>query len=91
MNLLAIMAYGVYALLVGLNGNGRQMLDEASKDMGGFLPWIVSIGVIAVIWEIPATKKMAAPFLTLAVISFVLANWDTLRSQFNVIQNEAKS
>lgn len=91
MNLLMIMAYGVYALLVGMNGNGRQLLAEADKDMGGFLPWVISIAVLAVIWEIPATKKLAAPFLTLAVISFILSNWETLQTQFGIISKEAQN
>jgi len=89
MNLIAIMAYGIYALLVGMNGNSRQLVSEFDKDAGGFLPWAISIGVIAVIWEIPATKKLAAPFLLLAVLTFVLRNFDTLRSQFNKLQAEA--
>ena len=91
MNLLAIMAYGIYALLVGMNGNGRQLLAEAEKDVGGFLPWVISIAVLAVIWEIPATKKLAAPFLTLAVLTFILSNWDTLQTQFGAISKEAAS
>lgn len=91
MNLLAIMAYGIYALLVGMNGNGRQLLTEAEKDVGGFLPWVISIAVLAVIWEIPATKKLAAPFLTLAVLTFILSNWDTLQTQFGVISKKAAS
>lgn len=91
MNLLVIMAYGIYALLVGMNGNGRQLLAEAEKDVGGFLPWVISIAVLAVIWEIPATKKLAAPFLTLAVLTFILSNWDTLQTQFGAISKEAAS
>lgn len=90
MNLMAIAAYGLFALLVGANGNGPKLLDELSKDSGGFLPWAISIAVIAVVWEIPQTQKLAAPFLALAVLSFVLKNWTTLQSQFSSLQTEAK-
>lgn len=91
MNLMIIMAYGIYAMLVGMNWNGRKLIEEFDKDVGGFLPWAISIGVLAVIWEIPATKKLAAPFLMLAVLTFVLRNFDTLKAQFNSLSQEAKS
>ena len=89
MNLIFIAAYGLFILLVGANGNARQLVDEAKQDIPGFLPWAISIGVIAIIWEFKETRKLAAPLLGLAVLNFVLKNWSTLQSQFKSLQKGA--
>lgn len=85
MNALIIAAYGIYVLLVGIAGNSNALVAEAQSDAPGFVPWAVSIAVLAVINEIPATHKLAAPFLTLLVLTFFLRNFETLREQFRSI------
>ena len=85
MNILLFGIFGLYLMLVGLAGNSSALIDNFTEDANGFLPWAVSIGVLAVMYEIPLTKKMVAPFILLLALNFVLRNWDTLRSQFKQI------
>ena len=79
---LIIGLYGIYLLMVGVNGNAKTLAAYASADAAGFLPWAVSLGVIAVMYEIPETKRLAGPFLLLAALAFVLRNFTTLQTQF---------
>jgi hypothetical protein len=89
MSALVIALLGVYILLVGVRGNTGQFLEYLETDTPGFLPWAVSIGVIVILNEIPATQKLAAPFLFLMVLTFVLRNFENLRAQFNELQTAA--
>lgn len=82
MNALIIAVYGVYLVLVGVNGNSNNLIAAAKEDAPGFVPWAISIAVLAVINEIPSTKRLAAPFLTLLVLTFFLKNFETLRAEF---------
>jgi len=86
MNGLIIGVYGIYFLLVGLAGNAPKLLDMLGEDAGGFLPWIVSIGVLAVAYEYPATQKMARPFILLLILSFVLYNYENLRAEYKRVE-----
>lgn len=90
MNVLLFGLYGLFLVLVGLAGNSAALRDNFSEDAGGFLPWAMSIGVLAVMNEIPLTKKMVAPFLLLLGLNFVLRNWETLRSQYQQIASMAR-
>lgn len=89
MTALIVAALGIYLLMVGVQGNTTQFLTYIEQDAPGFLPWAVSIGVLVVINEIPATQKIAAPFLFLMVLTFVLRNFETLQQQFNELENTA--
>lgn len=89
MNVLAIGLYGIYALLVGINGKSGALIDNLKSDAPGFLPWAISIGVLAIANEIPSTQKIVAPFMTLLIIAFVLRNFDTLKSQFAALSSAA--
>lgn len=89
MNALIIAAFGFFFFLVGIRGNAGTLFDELSKDTPGFLPWAVSIGVLAIVNEIPATQKLAAPFLFLLVLTFILRNFETLQSQFRELAQSA--
>ncbi len=82
MNGLILAAYGVYLLLVGFNGNSGKMLDMSKSDAGGFLPWAVSIAVLATLYNNDYTKKVAEPFIFLLILTFILTNFDNLKSQY---------
>lgn len=86
---LIIGLYGIYLLMVGVGGNSKTLLQYASADAPGFLPWAISLGVLATINEIPATKKLAAPFLLLLAISFIVKNFEILQSQFRELYSMA--
>lgn len=83
MNALIIGLYGVFFLLVGLSGNAPSLLAMAKQDAGGFLPWAVGVGVLAVAYEYPATKKMAQPFILLLILSFILTNFGSLQAEYS--------
>jgi hypothetical protein len=88
---LIIGLYGIYLLMVGVSGNAKALQQLAVADAPGFLPWAVSLGVIAVIYEIPETKRLAGPFLLLAAIAYVLRNFETLQTQFQTLYSMAQN
>ena len=91
MSALLIGTYGIYLLLVGISGNSKALFDNVKDDAGGFLPWAVGIGVLAVMYEIPKTRPIVGPFFLLLILNFVLRNEGTLRKQFNELSEMAKS
>lgn len=91
MPLLLIAVYGIYILLVGINGNSQELIGKFREDAPGFFPWAVSIAVLAIMADIPSTKKLVAPFVFLLVLTFILQNFETLRSQYNRIYSAATS
>ncbi len=86
---LIIGLYGIYLLMVGVSGNAKTLQQYASADAPGFLPWAISLGVLATIYEIPQTKPLAGPFLLLMAIAFVVKNFETLQSQFRELYSMA--
>lgn len=86
---LIIGLYGIYLLMVGVSGNAKTLQQYASADAPGFLPWAVSLGVLAVMYEVPQTKRLAGPFLLLAGVSFVVMNFERLQSQFRELYSMA--
>ena len=86
---LIIGLYGIYLLMVGVSGNAKTLQQYASADAPGFLPWAISLGVLAVIYEIPETKRLAFPFILLLAITFVVKNFETLQTQFKDLYSMA--
>lgn len=84
MNGLFIGLYGLYLLMVGFNGNSNQLKQYATADARGFFPWLVSLGILAALYQNDATRRVAQPLLILVVLTFVLRN-------FNVIQEQSRS
>jgi len=91
MSALIIGLYGIFLLLVGLSSNSSKLISEVKTDAGGFLPWAISIGVLATLYEIPQTKKLAGPFLLLLALTFVVRNFETLKTQFAELSKLASS
>ncbi len=89
MNALLIGIYGIFFLLVGLSGNAPSFLAMAKEDAGGFLPWAVGVGVLAIAYEYPATRKMAQPFIFLLILSFILMNFGNLQTEYNRLKQLA--
>lgn len=75
--------------MVGFNGNSSPLLKQGQADAPGFLPWAVSIAVLAVMYENQYTQKVAQPFIALLIVTFVLKNFDTLKSQFQTLYGMA--
>lgn len=91
MNALIIGIYGLYLLLVGFNGNSKALLDKGTSDASGFLPWAISIGVLAVMYENDYTKRIAQPFIFLLILTFIVKNFEVLREQFNQLNTMAQN
>lgn len=82
MNALIIGLYGVYLLMVGFKGNSKQLLSAAQSDAPGFLPWAVSIAVLAILYNGKYTKDITSPFIGLLILAFILKNFDVLKKEF---------
>jgi hypothetical protein len=82
MNALVIGLYGLFIILVGFNGHSKELMAEGSADAPGFLPWAISIAVLAVMYENQYTQKVAQPFIVLLIVTFIVKNFDKLQSQF---------
>lgn len=91
MNALIIGLYGIYLLLVGAKGNSKTLLQYGGADAPGFFPWAASIAILAVMYELPATKKVAEPFIFLLILTFIVRNFDKLKSEFNKLSTMASS
>lgn len=73
----------IYIVAVGWNGNADKMLSQMGKDASGFAPFIASVIALMLLSNTKA-KPLVSPFITLAVITTILRNW-------NNVQNEVKT
>lgn len=87
---LTIGVYGLYLILVGLNGNAGALAGKVQEDAPKFLPWIIAIFVLAFLnSSSEAGRKITGPFIALLVVAFVLKRFDTLKSQSQQLWNMA--
>lgn len=89
MNALIIGLYGIFLLMVGASGNSAALSQMGREDAPGFLPWAISIGVLAVMSQNEYTAKIAKPFIVLLVLGFVLKNYANLETQFKTLYSTA--
>lgn len=89
MNGFVLGLYGVYLLLVGLAGNSGKLVDMIRSDAPGFLPWAVSIAVLTVMYESDTLRPIAKPFIFLLLLTFVLTNFNDLKSQTEMLYQKA--
>ena len=82
MNALIVGLYGVFLLLVGFNGNADKLLTQTKADAPGFIPWAISIGVLAALYENDVTRDVAKPFIFLVILGFILSNFERLQSEY---------
>lgn len=86
---LALGLYGLYLLLVAVNGNASELFTELRTDGGSFLPWLIVAAVLGAGYQYPQTHQFASAFLLLVVLAFFLENWPNLKSQFTAIYAKA--
>lgn len=77
--------YGVYLLMMGVQGNTNEFIDLLKTDIRKFIPWIMSLLIIAILSESEHTKKIVAPFMGLVVLSFALQNRQTIENELRKI------
>lgn len=78
-------AYAIYFILVGINGNSGKLVALIERDGKNFLPWILAILVLRAMYNVDALRPMVKPFIGLAVLTFVLKNWNNVATQLNQI------
>lgn len=88
---LAIGLYGLYLLMVVIKGKGGDFAQGLQADGPGFLPWLISAGVLGALYEWDKTRTVAALFLALVVLTFLLKNFAKLKAEFTPIYNSALS
>jgi hypothetical protein len=87
--------YGIYLIFVGYKGNQNELFQALSTDGPGFVPWLISVVVLGTMYRSDTLRPVVKPFIALAILAFVLRNWNTLKSQtqsvLGVIQTNAQA
>lgn len=78
--------YGVYLIAVGVNGNSDALISQVEKE-GSYVAWLVAIGVLVVLDDNEKTHKLALPFLGLAVTTFLILNFSTIKTNSAAVWN----
>lgn len=76
--------YAIYFIMVGINGNGSELINQLSNEKK-FLYWILIIFILAMLWESPYLSKLAKMTVALVIIGFLLHN-----SNYKTIGSNAK-
>jgi len=82
--------YGVFLVIVGIQGKSDLLIQEVDKDMPGFIPWALAIVALIVLAQTEATEKLVKPFIGLLILNFVLMNFSNLKNEINKIQAISK-
>lgn len=90
MNGLILGLYGVFLVVVGMQGNADLLIKEVDKDMPKFIPWALAIVALIIMAQTPATEKLVKPFIALLILNFVLMNYKNLASEINKLQSLSK-
>jgi RsiW-degrading membrane proteinase PrsW (M82 family) len=81
--------YGLFLLLVAIQGNSQTLITNLQADAPHFFPWLIVAAVLGGLYEYPPTHGLAASFLLLVVLTFVLINFNNIKSQFGTIYSKA--
>lgn len=73
--------YGLYLIFVGYKGNQSALFAALAADGPGFVPWLISVVVLGTAYRSDTLRPVVKPFIALAILAFVLKNWNTLKSQ----------
>ncbi len=80
--------YAIYLMFVGVKGNASALFSDIGNDAKGFAPWLIAILVLRAAYNSDALRPVVKPFITLAVLTFVLKNYGTVVSQINQITGQ---
>ena len=73
--------YGIYLIFVGYKGNTQALFSNLSNDAPGFLPWLIVVVVLGTMYRSDTLRPIIKPFIALAILTFVLKNFGTLKSE----------
>lgn len=85
MNTGLIGLYALFLIFVGYRGNASQLFQYVSEDAKGFSEWVVAILILRALYSVDALKPFVKPFAGLAVLAFVLKNYQVVASQVDAI------
>jgi len=63
--------YAVYLILVGVNGNGSELLTEVEEEKQ-FIYWALVILIVMALWSTNEGSQIAKPFAFLIIVGFLL-------------------
>lgn len=86
---LALGLYGVYLLLVAINGNAGPLTTQLKTDIPHFLPWLIVAAVLGAMYNEPETHEFAVMFGLIVIITFASKNLSNLKAQTSAIYAEA--
>ncbi len=80
--------YGLYLIFVGYKGNSAELMKALQTDGKGFIPWIVAIAVLALLYRSDTIRPVVKPFVFLALLTFAMKNWKTIGAQINAVAGQ---
>lgn len=83
--------YGLYLVFVGYKGNQSTLFQMVSQDGPGFLPWLIAVVVLGTMYRSDTLKPVVKPFIALLLLTFVLKNFNQLRSQLKQVIGDIQS
>jgi len=78
-------AYALYFILVGIHGNSSKLVTLVERDGRNFLPWILAILILRALYNVESLRPLIKPFIGLAILTFVVKNWNNVVNQLNQI------
>lgn len=83
--------YGIYLIFVGYKGNEKALMSALSQDGPGFLPWLIVVIILGTMYRSDTLRPVVKPFIALAILTFVLKNYGTLKTQVTDVVNQIQS
>lgn len=77
--------YALYFIFVGSKGNESALMTNISGDAKGFSAWLIAILVLRAMYQSDTLRPVVKPFMALAILTFVLKNYNTIVAQVNTI------
>ena len=77
--------YAIYLMFVGASGNAGALFSDVGEDAKDFAPWLLAIVILRALENVDVLRPAVKPFIGLAVLTFVLKNYDTIVSQLDAV------
>lgn len=89
MNNILVGLYALYFFFTAYKGNSAKAMADIQRDAPGFMPWMLSIIVLSLLYNNEKTRKITEPFIFLIVVSFVLKNFTQIKTEVQTIYQGA--
>lgn len=81
--------YGIWLLLVAINGNAKQLAPNLGRDIPAYVPWLIVAAVLGAGYDYEPTHSVSVLFLILVFLGFMLRNYTTVEAQAASIYRSA--